>query len=152
MELNIAYHLLPNNYTATTKTFFCSILYKSKGLNGSSRQRDCRIDLGSFDLAIFQSSHRPLNHLDDRTFLLRESSCLPGDRPARQNVARQAAPARLRGKPHRSPQPGAPGFGGTSAILMAFGYSGWRSFLMALFRFVSYPPGSIGPIDAISLA
>lgn len=31
-------------------------------------------------------------------------------------------------------------FRGAFAILMIFGYSGWLSSLMALFRFVSYPP------------
>jgi hypothetical protein len=63
--------------------------------------------------------------------------------------SRQAAP--IGGKPHRSPDR-ARGFVETFAILMTLGYSGWLSFLIALFRFVSYPPGSIGPIDAISIA
>ena len=53
-------------------------------------------------------------------------------------------PAMLRqpawGKAASQPRPGAPGFVGTFAILVTFGYSGWLSFLMALFRFVSYPP------------
>jgi len=77
-------------------------------------------------------------------------SARPRGMPGGAEPARRRQPAF--GRAASKPRPGVPGFGGTFAILMAFGYSGWLSFLMALFRFVSYPPGSIGPIDAISIA